>query len=511
MKKILIAIMTVFVIVLSFTFVGCKNYESQASGLTFTEAEGGYVLTGCDKELRSVIVPATYKGKPVVNIGFNAFEDCKMETVWFESGITEIDRAFCRCENLTKVYVPKTVESMSDDFHDCHLALTVYFEGEGRPYNFRSDISTAHVVIDYKNNDVATDGYIYMIQDDAEYGLKNGELWLMNYWGDDLNVKLPSSISYKKTEYPLYGLKRGAFYYTSFLESLYVPDTVKAFEERVFANLRGIVLYCESESVGAEFATNWRENQIVVCDCLVNNVADDGNRYVVIDGLHCMVKPNGMSVVGANNWYGDLNIPSSVQYYGQSYPIIEIGESGFENYKLDSITLPDSLLTVGNRAFYGCKGLKTMVVPSSVITMGMEAFDRCTSLESLTLPFVGKQKNLQTDARFTYIFGYRAYSVPESLKSVRFMGGTVLRANAFSQISLEELVLSPEIVNIEGNAFYNCNVVKPVILPRTLTTVSSTAFIGCNNMTLNLYFNQQPSDWGKGWYGGAKVNWGYTD
>ena len=143
--------------------------------------------------------------------------------------------------------------------------------------------------------------------------------------------------------------------------------------------------------------------------------------------------------------------------------------------------------------------------------MGMSAFVGCTALESLTLPFVGVTKNSQNDAQFKYVFGYGTDSVPASLRNVKILDGTVLRANAFSEISLEELILPPSLTTLEGVAFYKCNVEKPVVLPRTLTTVKSTSFVNCNNMTLNSYYISQPESWGAGWNGGATVNWGYTD
>ncbi|MBO5224580.1 MAG: leucine-rich repeat protein [Clostridia bacterium] len=511
MKKFIIAVMIVFVAIMSFALIGCKSSSVQVTGLTFVEQEDGYVLASCDPELRTVVVPSTYKGKPVVRVAFNAFLHSKAESVRFAHGIKHIDRAFCYCENLTQIYVPTSVERMSDDFMSCHPALTVYFEGSVLPSSFLSNTSTAHVVMNYRKNDVATDGYIYITHENAEYGLKNEELWFMNYWGDDLFVKLPDHVRYKNKDYPLYGLKTFAFYETPFLESVYIPDTVVACERSVFSNHRGVVLFCESEQAGLSFHKNWREYQTVVWDCLVSNLADDGNKYTITNGLLCVVKSNGMSVVGANNWYGEVTVPPSVNYYGNPYPIIEIGNNGFENYRIDSINLPNSLLAIGDNAFYGCKSLKSIVVPSSVMRMGMSAFVGCTALESLTLPFVGVTKNSQNDAQFKYVFGYGTDSVPASLRNVKILDGTVLRANAFSEISLEELILPPSLTTLEGVAFYKCNVEKPVVLPRTLTTVKSTSFVNCNNMTLNSYYISQPESWGAGWNGGATVNWGYTD
>ena len=74
--------------------------------------------------------------------------------------------------------------------------------------------------------------------------------------------------------------------------------------------------------------------------------------------------------------------------------------------KLQSITLPDGVKSIGNRAFQGCKGLAdengfvivkdilfdydgsggNVVVPEGVTSIGVGAFSGCVSLQSITLP-----------------------------------------------------------------------------------------------------------------------------
>lgn len=63
-----------------------------------------------------------------------------------------------------------------------------------------------------------------------------------------------------------------------------------------------------------------------------------------------------------------------------------IGKSAFENSQLRDIRLFDSLTTIQEAAFRGCKGLKHLVLPDSVKLIGQEAFAHCTGLEQLVLP-----------------------------------------------------------------------------------------------------------------------------
>ena len=51
-----------------------------------------------------------------------------------------------------------------------------------------------------------------------------------------------------------------------------------------------------------------------------------------------------------------------------------------------SITIPNSVTTIGNRAFSGCSGLTSITIPNSVTTIEESAFLYCTDLTSITIP-----------------------------------------------------------------------------------------------------------------------------
>ena len=51
-----------------------------------------------------------------------------------------------------------------------------------------------------------------------------------------------------------------------------------------------------------------------------------------------------------------------------------------------SYTIPDSVTSIGSRAFYGCTSLASMIIPDSVTSIGYYAFDNCTQLISLSIP-----------------------------------------------------------------------------------------------------------------------------
>ena len=92
----------------------------------------------------------------------------------------------------------------------------------------------------------------------------------------------------------------------------------------------------------------------------------------------------------ANDWNeysGNVNIPESVTYNGQTYKVTSIGSFAFEFCSgLTSITIPNSVTSIGSNAFSGCRGLTSITIPNSVTSIDYNAFSQCSSLTSITIP-----------------------------------------------------------------------------------------------------------------------------
>ena len=59
---------------------------------------------------------------------------------------------------------------------------------------------------------------------------------------------------------------------------------------------------------------------------------------------------------------------------------------------LTSVTIPNSVTSIGERAFWGCDGLTSVTIPNSVTSIGKYAFGNCSSLKSIIIPSGTKQK-----------------------------------------------------------------------------------------------------------------------
>lgn len=97
-----------------------------------------------------------------------------------------------------------------------------------------------------------------------------------------------------------------------------------------------------------------------------------------ITGLDAIVSSFCMLCIDGNLIDGDLVIPEGVT---------SIGDYAFYNCRgLTGITIPDSVTNIGDFTFFGCIGLTSISISNSATSIGWFAFKDCTGLTSITIP-----------------------------------------------------------------------------------------------------------------------------
>ena len=177
----------------------------------------------------------------------------------------------------------------------------------------------------------------------------------------------------------------------------------------------------------------------------------------VFDGIVYILSPTGVAKVtndDFNPYGGDIVIPETVTYKGIQYKVTSIDDKAFyTQYGSDyvtSITIPNSVTSIGESAFDGCMGLKSVNIPNSVTSISKNTFSRCRELTSIDIP------NSVTE------IGYGAFEGCYSLTSVN---------------------IPNSVISIDEDAFRECVSLTSVTIGSGVTSIYSKAFSNCPNLT----------------------------
>lgn len=190
--------------------------------------------------------------------------------------------------------------------------------------------------------------------------------------------------------------------------------------------------------------------------------------------LTAVTIPSGLTKAGSlsNGAFSGCSALTTVQF---GSGLTSIPEALFESTGLKTITLPESVTSIGMWAFADCAKLEQVSFPASLTSIDGCAFENCTALTAVTLP--KRLTELGNDV-FENCSALKSVWIPKSLTNINGFGdGCFAGCTALTDITFETGITKIADHQFDGSP------IKSITIPGTVTTVGMSAFSDCANLT----------------------------
>ena len=162
-----------------------------------------------------------------------------------------------------------------------------------------------------------------------------------------------------------------------------------------------------------------------------------------------------------STYNGDILIPESVIHNGQTYAVTAIAADTFYAcINLSSVSLPNSLVLIGDNAFSFCSSITSIHLPASVNLIVGNAFAGCEALNSITVD----EGNERYDSR------NNCNAIIETETNTLITG-------------CSSTIIPSSVRTIGKEAFAYCSNLTSLDIPNLVTNISNDAFVACIGLT----------------------------
>ena len=275
-------------------------------------------------------------------------------------------------------------------------------------------------------------------------------------------VEIPKNVTYNNHTYSVTSIGTQAFAGCYELTAITIPSSVTSIQSTSFVNC----LLLSSISVeSGNMVYDSRGNCNAIIETATNNLVRGCNNTII---------PQSVTSIGQYAFWGSLikslTIPSSVTSISSNAigaPIltsivVENGNVVYDSrdncnaiietstntllYGCQNTIIPNSIITIGDNAFFGCENMTSITIPNSVTSIGESSFSNCSGLTSITIP--NSVTSIGASA-FYYCSGLTSITLGNSLSIIGY--------NAFNMCSsiAEIKSLNPVAPKLENEPFYS--------------------------------------------------------
>ncbi len=459
------------------------NFLSNTAIREFTIPDGVTKIGGAafaNSELVSIHIPDS-----VSEIGENAFLSCRyLRTVRFPNN-PEFNtikwQLFYECVSLVQIEIPSSVQTIGEYvFYGCD-ALTEITLSKGLVEIGEGAFDDCDVLYLIRNN---SDMEI-TFDEEANGRLTRNALRIINKDGTITDRDPDAKLSFIDTPDGFRFLyKNGEYRLLAYMgeeETVILPTDIDghAYTAHGVGGIRRVVIPGEWQSVPANLFSNSSMLEYVE---IMEGVTDiEASAFVSCFYLTEVTLPESLESIGDSAFWGDrfqqIDLPDSlltIEPYAFGYC-----------YELKSISIPDSIGSVGEGAFRGCTGLESIHLGRGVYDIGGNVFTDCYSLKSFTVDeqnphFVaidGVLYDANVTAPYFAIDSIEYVVIPATVTAIpnsAFAGKTQLRSVIFEEGS--------QLDHIGTSAFEGCTNLSEITLPEGLTYIDSYAFRFCESL-----------------------------
>ena len=403
----------------------------------------------------SVVIPESVShdgiSYPVTSIGKQAFRACsELTSISIPSSVTSIgNSAFNKCTGLANIQMPNSVTDIG-----CFAFYgTAWYDNqpEGQV------VYIGLVAYAYKGT----------MPDGTTITIKDGTL----------------------------GIAGDAFYNCTGLTTINIPSSVTTISQYAFEGCSGLTTINNPNSIVTigDYAFNGCSSLTSIN--FLNSVTTIGNyAFYECTGLTNITIPSSVTSIGRCPFYHCTAL-TSIQVANENQlfdsrnncnAIIETATNMLVTGCQNTV-IPNSVTTIGDYAFFSCKGLTSIDIPSSITAIGYRTFASCDGLTSVTIP---NSVAIIGEGAFEYCTGLTTINIPNSV--------TTIGSSAFSGCSgLTSVTIPSSVTSIGDRAFSNCNGLTSIIVDNgnpvydsrdncnaIIETATNTLVTGCQNTVI---------------------------